>query len=204
MSQITSGIKSVLSVPIIYNFFQLIMGARKGRAQFVAEYVRPKPGERLIDLGCGTAEILDCLPTVDYTGYDISQAYIHSAQIKFGNRGMFICAEPDEKSVSQFDKFDIAIAIGVLHHLDAASAITMLRTAHAALKVGGRLITIDPCFAADQSIFARFCVGRDRGQNVGTQHSYMALASEVFSNTVATVKHRAWIPYTHCIMESTK
>lgn len=204
MGQITSGLRSILSNPKIYNASQLIMGAKKGRTTFASEFVRARPMDRVIDFGCGTAEILDYLPSIEYFGFDVSRDYIQSAQMRFGERAHFECRMITKNDAPYLPKFDIALAIGVLHHMDAEVANAMLRTAFSVLKKGGRLVTIDPCYDPNQSVLARFLVSRDRGQNVRDLAGYSSLAESVFTNTTAIVRHRAWIPYTHCIMECTK
>lgn len=96
------------------------------------------------------------------------------------------------------------MATGVLHHLDDEQAVGLMRLAHSALRAGGRLITTDPCFAGDQSVVSRFLVSHDRGQNVRDAAGYEALARAVFESPRIEVRHKAWIPYTHCYMESQK
>ena len=73
MSQITHGIRSILSVPIVYSFFQNLMGANKAIAKLVSEIIKPKNGMNVLDIGCGPAEILDFLGNVNYWGFDISK-----------------------------------------------------------------------------------------------------------------------------------
>ena len=204
MSQITTGLRAVLSDSRTYDFFQDLMGAQSIRQGLVLNYVRPLPGCRILDVGCGTARILDYLPDVEYYGFDMSQQYIDDASQRYGARGHFNCALVEQAVLDRLEPFDIVMAIGVLHHLNDEQAGRLISLAYFALREGGRLVTIDPSYADDQSHFSRFLVSRDRGQNDRDLAGYSSLANSVFSNTVATVKHRAWIPYTHCIMECTK
>jgi cyclopropane fatty-acyl-phospholipid synthase-like methyltransferase len=110
----------------------------------------------------------------------------------------------EEAVIRDMQAFDIVLAIGLLHHLDDQQAINLFILAQSALKQGGRLITIDPCYAPDQTAIARFLVRRDRGQNVRTAQQYKHLVETIFSQCKFEVKHRQWIPYTHCIMECKK
>jgi SAM-dependent methyltransferase len=204
MTQKTTGFHAALSSPIIYDLFQDLMGARTGRREWVRRHVRPVLGSRILDIGCGTARILDYLPDVEYYGFDLSQRYIEAATRRYGGRGNFNCALVDQPQIEHLEAFDIVMATGLLHHLDDEQAVGLMRLAYSALREGGRLVTIDPCYADDQNAASRFFVSRDRGQNIRDLSGYTALAKSVFANVTSSLQHRAWIPYTHCILECNK
>ena len=204
MTQITTGLRAVLSSPKVYDFLQMVMGAHSARWELVHEHVRPVSGCRILDVGCGTARILDYLPNVEYHGFDLSQRYIDDATQRYGARGHFNCALVQQTVIDHLEPFDIVMATGVLHHLDDEQAVGLIRLAHSALRGGGRLVTIDPCYTSDQNAVSRFLVSRDRGQNVRSAEQYCVLARAVFSQVKGVVRHRAWIPYTHWIMECQK
>lgn len=203
MAQITNGLRALLSHPLVYITFQALMGPSSVRRNFVADFVRPEPGISVLDIGCGPADILDFLPSVDYRGFDISEAYIEHAHKRFGNRGVFTCKHLEIGDLAGLPKFDVVLALGLLHHLDEAEAIGVMRLARVALKPGGRLITIDPVLDAGQNIIAGFLIRRDRGRNVREKSGYEAIARAVFPPPRIEVRHQTWIPYTHCMMECT-
>ena len=204
MAQITNGVRAILSHPRIYTLFQSLMGAHKFSVDFVTQFVRPLPKMAILDIGCGPADILKYLPDVNYWGFDISEAYIERAVYSFGARGHFHCKQLQIDDLDGLPKFDVALAIGLLHHLDDMVALNVLQLAHQALRPGGRLLTVDPCFDPSQSPIARLLVRYDRGQNVRDKGEYEALALSVFKAPSAVVRHQAWIPYTSCIMECQK
>ncbi|RKZ72106.1 MAG: hypothetical protein DRQ57_17815, partial [Gammaproteobacteria bacterium] len=49
-----------------------------------------------------------------------------------------------------------------MHHLDDAETLQLFKIAHAALKNGGRLITMDGVFMEKQSPIARWIISKDR------------------------------------------
>lgn len=202
MAQVTTGMRAILSSPVIYELLQNAMGAKRAREKIVRNYIRPFPGMRILDLGCGAAEILSFLPDdVDYVGYDISAPYIEAARRRFAGRGAFHLRMLDEVEARTLASFDLVMAIGVLHHLDDEEARALMRVARAALKPTGRLFTHDPCYAPGQNPIARFLISQDRGRNVRDAEGYAALARAEFGAAEGVLSHQAWIPYTHWAME---
>ncbi|RYE84967.1 MAG: class I SAM-dependent methyltransferase, partial [Myxococcales bacterium] len=87
MSQVTTGLRSLLSHPIVYDSFQRILGDASARRRFSRDHLRPRPGDVLVDIGCGTAEILRYLPGgVRYYGFDLSPEYIEAARERHDGR----------------------------------------------------------------------------------------------------------------------
>jgi SAM-dependent methyltransferase len=201
MPQITTGLRAILSSPRVYNTFQAIMGARRGRRLFSQFDVRAKAGDKVLDVGCGTGEIRPHLPDVEYVGFDISPDYIESARRKYGDIGTFHCRLFTASDVMALPRFDIVLAIGLLHHLDDDAALQFFQLAKSALKPDGRLVTLDPCLMQGQNPIARFLIRRDRGRNVRDESGYVNLAGAVFGDVQRVIRHTAWIPYTHCIMQ---
>jgi SAM-dependent methyltransferase len=178
------------------------MGAKSGRKEFVDEFIRPKDGDHIIDIGCGTAAILSALPIyISYTGFDISENYIQAAKQKFKNRGNFQCTIVDETLIKNIKPANIILMMGALHHMDDDVAINLISLLSKALATDGRLLTIDPCYIDPQNPIAKFLISNDRGRNVRTPEEYKALTSSVFSKITGALKHRTWIPYTHWVME---
>jgi ubiquinone/menaquinone biosynthesis C-methylase UbiE len=205
MSQINSGLRSVLSIPFVYDVLQNIMGAHKVRSQLVEQFILPFPGAKILDIGCGTAEILNYLSKdLEYVGYDISEHYIAVAKKRFGERGNFTCGYFDEIQAKKQSSFDIVLILGALHHLDDDVAQKLISLVLSVLSPSGRLITIDPCFEKDQNPIARFLISKDRGQNVRDKYQYLKLINPYFSDIKSEVIHRKWIPYTHIIMQCTR
>jgi len=205
MAQITRGIRAVLSYPAVYSCFQYMMGGDRFRSNFVREFVRPHAGMRVLDIGCGPADILAYLPAdVDYWGFDISETYIQQARARFGGNGRFFCKEISDSDLEQLPAFDVVLALGLIHHLDDEIAVNVMRLAHTALKPGGRLLSVDPCLDPGQNLISRSLVRNDRGQNVRTGSGYSDLAARVFESPHVEIRHQRWIPYTHCLMECTR
>lgn len=201
MSQINSGLRSILSSPIIYNLLQSLLGANSIRSQYMNEFFPVKEGDSVLDIGCGTGEILSLFPdSINYYGFDMSQSYIDFAKKKFQNKGQFEVGLVDELMVGDLPKFDWVLATGLLHHLDDSGVTSLLQTALKALSSNGRFVAIDPCFDESQSRIANWLIKNDRGENVRYRDEYSKLASENFDDFESHLIHQTWIPYTHNIL----
>ncbi|OGH96821.1 MAG: hypothetical protein A2039_06365 [Candidatus Melainabacteria bacterium GWA2_34_9] len=200
--------KFLLGFPIFYTFFQNLVGGEKSRKCFTENYIKAEKGFRILDIGCGCADMLKYLPEVEYVGFDANEKYINNAIKKFGGKGQFFCEFIKKDSLIQLDKenyFDIVLATGVLHHLNDQEALELFELAKNSLKTGGRLVTIDGCYTENQSIIEKFILSQDRGKFVRTEENYIKLAKKIF-NVVnyETRKDLINIPYTHIIMECIK
>lgn len=210
MAQTVKGVLGILSHPRIYDFFQDLVGAAAIRDRWVREFLKPFAGARILDIGCGTGDMLRFLPRpIDYLGFDTSEAYIDAARNRFGGQGRFECSRVDEFASAQAEagkrrqagSFDLAMAFGVLHHLDDREAATLFACARRALKPGGRLVTLDPTFLRDQGRMARYVVSHDRGRNVRYPEEYAALGGASFASIEARVLHNALrIPIDHAVL----
>ncbi len=202
--QITTGLRRLLSNPLIYSVFQYMMGAKKGWTYLADAHIRANNGDYILDIGCGPADIVGYLPKVNYWGFDISEAYILKAKSVYGDKANFKCKYLTIEDIQSLPEFDIVVATGVLHHMDDDVAIEFLDLAFSALKPGGRLVTVDPCYVNGQNPIARFLISKDRGQNVRSEAAYAELVSQVFKRNQLKIKHKAFVPYTHCYIECTK
>lgn len=170
------GFKSILSSPFIYRLFSTVVGQGPARDIYVKDWIRPQPGERILDIGCGPGDIVEHLPEyICYVGFDMSDGYINAAQNRFGQRAQFICKCLDEDVLKDQEPFDIVTAIGVLHHLDDKEVLNLFHLASLALKPGGRLITVDPVFYEGQSRFEHWLISKDRGNYIRDASNYIDL-----------------------------
>ena len=125
MMQIPDLRNALVAAPVYRRFQQLVTGNHYAR--FVNEYLRPEAGQRILDIGCGPADILPYLLDVEYVGVDLSPQYIASAHRRFGNRGQFHCRGVCETSIGDLGAFDLVLGHGIVHHLDDAEALHLFQ-----------------------------------------------------------------------------
>jgi ubiquinone/menaquinone biosynthesis C-methylase UbiE len=78
-----------LKVPFLYDAFQGAVGGNAFRRKLIQNHVRAKPGDKVIDVGCGSALGLQWLPDVQYIGLDINPDCIAFARRTYGGKGTF-------------------------------------------------------------------------------------------------------------------
>ena len=201
MTERTSGLYAVLSLPKVYNALQRMFGGNSGRRAIVERFIRPKAGDRVLDIGSGTSAILEYMPDVQYVGYEPNPKYVESARSHFGIRGEFFAGYFENDKLARHELFDIGILSGVLHHLNDGQAESLLGLLRSAIKPGGRLITLDNVFIDNQNPIARKLIEWDRGKNVRRVEGYRALAAAHFDAVEGTLVHLKMPPYTLYIME---
>lgn len=180
--------RSVLVFPFLFKLLMGLVGVNNARRVFVKEYVKPKYGDRLLDVGCGPCDILEHLPDIEYVGIDMSQRYIDRAKKQFGYRGTFICQELSSVMLDELGKFDTVVAFGVLHHLNDDEVLKLLEHVHSALKPGGKLFTYDGVNEEDKSLIARFILSKDRGHYIRTAKDQYNLASKIFRDIKVNIR----------------
>ena len=194
-------IRSVLALPQAYQLFWTVIGGPHRSKILVDQYIRPRAGDRILEIGCGPGTIVPYLPESEYVGFDMSPSYIAQAQKRFP-RSRFVCERVSEYTLKERSYFDIVLALGIVHHLADAEAKQLFQIAHDALKPAGKLVTLDGVWNEGQSSAARALLARDRGQYVRDERGYVGIASKVFDNIKVSIRHDLLrIPYTHIIME---
>ena len=195
------SIRSVLAIPAAYNLWWRVVGGPAWAKVLVGQYIQPRAGARILEIGCGPGTIAGYLPDSEYVGFDMSSKYIEMARKRFPH-AQFVCERVSQFSLAKQQSFDAVLALGIVHHLDDQEARQLFQIAYDALKSGGKLITFDGVWTNDQSAAARWLLARDRGEYVRNEREYVKIASEVFANVRASVRHDLIrISYSHLILE---
>jgi SAM-dependent methyltransferase len=194
----------LLAVPFAYDFSQWLVGARRCHAFFMSEMVRPQPGERVLDVGCGVGACLRDVPDkVEYVGIDLSAPYIEAARAQYGDRGTFICADVASVDASSIGTFDRAFSHGLLHHLPDEAVAHTVDLLQRVVRPGGIYVTLEPCYLPDQSSLARFLIANDRGKFVRDQPGWEHLVSGLGTVHSHIFHDLLNVPYTLIIMQVT-
>ena len=137
----------LLNLQAGYRLFRWMVGGESAWKIYLGEYVKPAAGDKILDIGCGPADVLNYLPAVNYTGLDVGPEYIDSARKRFGSKGRFLCGDVGLATIEgEQGAFDLVLATGVIHHLDDTQATKLFDLARLILRPAGRLVTYDGCY----------------------------------------------------------
>lgn len=180
----------ILQYPIFYRLLQFLGGGQRAQLEILRDIINFNKRFSVVDIGCGPADILGYLPdSVDYWGCDGEAKYIEYAKKKYNKGKFFVNVFGDTgDSWEGLPSFDYALALGVLHHLDDAEAISLLMFAAKLMKPTACLITHDLVRVPHQNMIARFLNDNDRGKYVRSQQDYLSLAKHVFTDVKQTVR----------------
>ena len=200
MSEKTSGVHALLSSAFIYSFVQRIMSATSFRKKIINKYIKKK-NVKILEIGCGPAEILESLTKVQYYGFDINQIYIKHAKKKYQDKGKFFCKKFTNKDIKSLPKFDHVLLFGILHHLNDDEANQLLLLSKKVLKKKGNIISLDNIFINNQNFIAKLLIGLDRGENVRSKNGYITILKKHFKKINTKIYHQKFIPYTYFVSQ---
>lgn len=194
--------KSLLAAPIVYETFQWMIGNKRARSALVDKYIQPNEGMTVLDIGCGPASMLEYLGQVRYVGCDTSERYIDEARQRYGDRAEFYTGDVAEAGL-EVRSFDRILLIGVLHHVDDDTALSLLQTAKGLVKPGGRLLAFEPHLYPGMNPISRTIIQQDRGGYIRSQPEYESLCRQHFKVEASREETLLRVPYSHLILECT-
>jgi SAM-dependent methyltransferase len=196
------GLYRILKSTTIYEGVQRFMGAHRARKRFVV-FSGVKPGDLVVDIGCGPGHLLPHLPNVDYHGFEPNPGYVADARRDFGHAGTFHTGLFGEDEAKQFKDVDLVIISAVLHHLSDDQVDDLYRLLSGILKSSGRIASVDPVFHEGQNPVARQLARMDRGKHVRTADQYKALVSRHFQEIEGKIiTQRFPLPYSTLYMRA--
>jgi len=183
-----------------YVLSQRLVGADLARLQCI-EALDARPGEKILDIGCGPAYYFDALPACEYYGFDTDSRRIALAQKNFGSRGTFRDVPFEEKHARELAPFDKVLLLGLLHHVDDEVAAHLLDMIARSLRPSGRVVALDTAFFEGQSPLARFIAKNDQGDYVRTPKAFLKLAAASFDRIESRIIGDTWrMPASHFMM----
>ncbi len=182
-SNLVGRLKQSLDNPALFNLVQFaISGTQNVTRRRIREGLRLQPGERLLDVCCGTGEFAN-VALGDYVGIDINPQYIEYASQKYGAGN----GHPERQFVAHdiagvdfqqdYGTFPKAMLINSMHHLSREENEAVL--AGVARVTTGRFVIIDMDPTPGNPL-SRFLAEQDRGKYLRPLKEQVALAEKFF------------------------
>lgn len=201
MAERISGAYRLITIPSIYKQLMFSLGADKAITRYVDEVLQPMAGIKMLDVGCGPANVLSYLPPVDYAGIDLNEKHIAYTRRRYGDRGRFIVGNAADDLKQEEKTFDLINVSALLHHLADGEAISLFRSLKRLLKADGRIVTFDNVWLPDQRLAVKLINSLDSGMNMRTPEGYLGLLSGLgFDLQTRVFNDLLRIPYDHFIM----
>lgn len=189
----------ILDHPIMYRALHTVTGLRRLHARLIGDVFRryeDRARVTVLDLGCGPGDTLKLIGVNGgYTGIDLNPRYVAHAS-RQAPAASFIVADVTRLKPEQLGRFDLIVALGLVHHLSDPEADAMLGAASQMLKPGGYLLSLDGCRRNGVSGFTRWLLDHDRGRHVREESAYLAIfARHLQIDEVFTDSSPMYIPY---------
>ncbi|MFB9265920.1 class I SAM-dependent methyltransferase [Bradyrhizobium erythrophlei] len=201
MAQRITGLYQSIRIPSIYKGLMFALGADNAIRRYVNEVLKPTPGIKMLDVGCGPANILAYLPSLNYTGIDLNEKHIAFARELYGSRGRFVVGNAANDLRQDENSFDLINISALLHHLADDEAISLFTSLKRLLKQDGRIVTIDNVWLPRQRTAVKLINKLDSGLNIRTPGGYLELLNGQGFDVQTRVFHDLLrIPYDHIVM----
>lgn len=176
ISEKTSGLYKLITLPFFYAGLQKALGATAARLRTVQDWIAPTPTSRILDLGCGPAPLVPLLQFSKYHGIDLNEDHVAHARGKYGSQTITFESGAAQDLVPALEgPFDRVICSGFLHHLPDADVIKLIDILTCKLSSGGYIASVEPVFLSKQRMIARGLKRMDNGQHIRTQEAWEAL-----------------------------
>jgi SAM-dependent methyltransferase len=174
ISLVTRGLHRLLDIPLVFELQQRISNNYSG---VFAEFsdVLGAAGLSIVDIGCSTgacsSSIID-MQANSYVGIDIERHYVEAAARR-SPKGRFIAMDARRMDFPD-GMFDVAMFIGVMHHMDDRLVRDCLREVSRVLKPEGRVIVAEPVYTPGRWL-STMLLNMDRGRYIRDEPGYRAL-----------------------------
>ena len=142
-----------------FDAFANLLGFGPRRREQIARLLRLRPGERLLDIGCGTGTMLAAVARsrsdAVATGIDVDPAILGIAQRRLGDRGLPARLVRGSAGTLPYAdaSFDAAVSTLVFHHLPAPVKRQAFAEVRRVLRADGRFLLVD--FGAGDALALR-------------------------------------------------
>ncbi|MFH1376318.1 MAG: class I SAM-dependent methyltransferase [Candidatus Woesearchaeota archaeon] len=161
--------------PGIYTFLRKVIEANfKSQRKIIANEL-PKHG-LVLDIPCGVGEFSVFFDKENYTGVDLSEAYVNYGKEKYG-KNMVV---GDALNLDFGDEyFDSVLVSGFFHHLSEEETGKVIDEVHRVLKKNGVFLLIED--APAKNFISKRLQKYDVGANIRNGNEYLSMLKSKFN-----------------------
>lgn len=162
------------------------------QAEVIAGEGLPECG-RVIDVGCGTATFARLFDPDRYVGIDLDAVYVGGAR----RRAPGHTFHQMDATSTEFPEgsFDGGLVVGVLHHLDDATAAAVLGELRRVVKPGGRMLIMEQTHSPWTNPIGRFVNHFDKGGFIRSPEEYGRLIGRRFRIARSSRRRSGFVDY---------
>lgn len=158
---------------------QRVIGATPWKLRLYSQRVSKRGS--ILDFGCSMGVCTDAFIERDYTGIDIDQKAIATAQVRYRKHPSvkFECRDILVDGITK-NTFDSVVFGCAGHHISDSDLRKIIPLLMDSLKRGGRLYFFDPIVQKNKdSIITRFFIAVDQGRFMRTSQEYRVLFESI-------------------------
>lgn len=182
--------EKLLNNPLIYNIVQLSLGMNFYEVS--SKEIRKFESKTILEIGCGTGEILKYLTPRKYVGLDLSQQYLRKARFQFGSKNVKFEVSDATKMRDFAEKYELVLIVNFIHHLDDESLEKVFRNIKSKVKFK-KFILIDS--KPNAGPFTKLLEYGDLGNHFRTLEEIETIAKKYFIINKSFNLKRFYWPY---------
>jgi SAM-dependent methyltransferase len=153
--------------PKLWLLFQAVFGATREKKRLALKYLGDH--RNVIEIGCSLgilARAFADVPGLRYLGIDIDPQAIEHAKARFSDQKNLSFSTQTMRELGDHGQtFDYVLFANILHHVDDATAVVLIRDAARLVAPDGTMVVIEPdILRPDDSLFIRSIYKMERGQ----------------------------------------
>lgn len=174
---------SQTNFPRLWLLMQHLIGGNSSKKELALRHYEGE--QRVLEIGCSVGNLSEAfLPytgSIHFTGIDIDRSAITVAKERFAHAPGFDFSLVSLQELARTgETFDYIIFAAMLHHIDDATSLSMLKDAAALLSVQGKLIISEPeaLKPTDGFVFRQFYGWLEQGQFLRSRSALEALIKQ--------------------------
>ncbi|MBK6510575.1 MAG: class I SAM-dependent methyltransferase [Haliea sp.] len=186
MSKIVDGIISKqMEIPKLYHFVQKVIAGplHKKVEEMMVQEMPDITGRKVLDVGCGLGNYSTLFSNAQYTGFDLSPAYIDYANLTFNKSNTSFSIGNAVTPPSFSENFDFIFSVGLYHHISDEETIKSLKALQRMLAEAGSIFIVDAVFPKNFNVPGYVLRKLDRGKHVRSFRAYKELLEDNFVPT---------------------